>query len=202
MKTFLISIPKSGTYLMREFLSEILVDSHIHITRGGIYDYSKVSVEEGRINKRSCFVPMTFANALVYIPDGSFGMGHLSCSHGIEEQLKGFRLIFIKRGFEECARSGMNWLLKTGRSRKYQDQSWVESDPETQFEKFMLLEGDRLRREYNDILKWKSKCSTFDYNEILRDPDTQIKRLGNIFNMDIDANKLKSLIGKKTLTRI
>jgi len=207
MKTFLISIPKSGTYLMRELLSEILVDSHLHVIGGGVYDYSRVSVEEGRRNPQSCFIPMTFSDVLSFIPEGSFAMGHLGYSEDREKQLEGFRLLLMKRDFEECALSGMRWLLRTGRAlKKYRNTDWIyESDPYAQFQKFMDIDEVRLRKEYDDILKWEDRCEVFDYNEVLRDPDGQIERLGRIYDFDFndrDINQIRGAIGRKTLTRI
>ena len=44
MKTFVISIPKAGTYLIREILEHAgLGKSQLHVSESGTYDYSKIS---------------------------------------------------------------------------------------------------------------------------------------------------------------
>src|SRR5690554_4406821 len=98
MRVFVITIPKSGTYLMREILEQIGFDSsYLHISKNGTYDYSKISFEDGRRDPKKCFTQMPFKESLAQIPQNSFAVGHIKYSRANAMLLKPFKLIFLGR---------------------------------------------------------------------------------------------------------
>jgi len=181
-KTFVISIPKAGTYLMRELLDQIGLDSsHLHVSYQGTYDYSKVSIDEGRRRPRSCFTPMTIEQSINDIPENSFAVGHLPYSASLEKILDGFTIIFIGRDVKETVLSAMIFLLESGRAHlRPKEKPWVEiRNKKKQLSKFIDVNGVRILKQYNAILEWKKydHVNCFDFNAILASPFKQIKRL-------------------------
>ena len=132
MKAFIISIPKSGTYLLRELLEQLgLGKSHLHITESGTFDYSKVSYEVGRRNPRKCKTRMTLKESLDKIPENSFAVSHLTYTKEHTKLLKSFKVIFIGRDIKEVYLSYMVYQLETGRAERYhEDKCWLrEKNP-------------------------------------------------------------------------
>ena len=117
MKTFIISVPKSGTYLMREILEQAgLGRSQLHISESGTYDYSKISYEDGRRKPNLCKTRMPLYESLAQIPDRSYAVGHLAYSPQTAELLKDYNVLWIGRDIKEIYLSFMIYQLETDRA--------------------------------------------------------------------------------------
>lgn len=210
VKTFITSIPKSGTYLVREILEQAgLGRSHLHISESGIFDYSKISFEEGRRNPRKCKTYMTLEKSLALIPENSFGVGHLACTNQAIDLLKGFNVIFVGRDIKEVYLSFMIYQLETGRAHRYpEDNLWVkEKDPEKQFLKFIGIRGNKLMTKYfTRILPWieQKNVACFDFNVLRNNPVNEVKRLIEPLDMPFTDEQIKQIVtnsfDKKTQT--
>ena len=210
MKTFVITIPKSGTYLMRELLEQIgLKSSYLHISERGTYDYSKVSLEKGRKNPQSCLKQMSLEESLNNIPENSFAVGHLTHTPRIIDLLSSFNVLFLKRDFKDTVLSRMLFLLQTGRAnRQASDKIWVnEQNKQQQFLKYVETNGDNIAKQYSEILPWGGcdNVECFDFNMIKSCPTEQIQRVAEIHHLelnDIDIERvINTSFNKNTLTK-
>ena len=210
MKTFVITIPKSGTYLMRELLEQIgLKASYLHISERGTYDYSKVSLEKGRKNPQSCLKQMTLKESLNNISENSFAVGHLTHTTRIVDLLDSFNVLFLKRDFKDTVLSRMLFLLQTGRAnRQTSDKIWVnEQNKQQQFLKYVETNGDDIAKQYSEILPWgnNDNVECFDFNMIKSSPTEQVQRLAEIHHLELNDNDIERVINasfnKNTLTK-
>lgn len=179
MKTFVISIPKAGTYLVREILEQAgLKKSQLHISESGTYDYSKISYKEGRRKPNKCKTRMPLAQSLKQIPNGSFAVGHLAHSPETIKLLKDFNVLFIGRSIKEVFLSFMVYQIETGRAlRDPIDKKWARTK---NFENFIDTRGDKLMTKYiTKILPWRNESNilVFDYNLLKKDRYNQTKRI-------------------------
>lgn len=210
MKTFIISIPKSGTYLIREIMENAgFGKSHLHVSESGLFDYSKISFEEGRRNPRKCKTYMPLKVSLKKIPDNSFAVGHLMYSKEAINLLKDFNIIFIGRNPKEVYLSFMIYQLETGRALRYkEDLVWAnEKTPRDQFIKFIKIRGDKLMTKYfTKILPWMKQegVSCFDFNTMLSNPMEETNRLLLSLNKKFAKARIKEIVdnsfGRKTQT--
>lgn len=210
MKTFAITIPKAGTYLMRELLEQIgLKGSYLHISERGTNDYSKVTLEHGRKNPHVCFKKMTLEESLNNIPENSFAVGHLGYSPHTANLLSTFNVILLKRDFKETILSRMLFLLQTGRgNRQKESKFWVnEQNHQTQFLKYIKTNGDNLAEQYSKILLWEDSDNVecFDFNMIKSSPTEQVQRLAKIHHFELTKTEIEQIIdisfNKDTLTK-
>ncbi len=195
MKTFIISIPKSGTYLMREILEQAGAGhSQLHISESGTYDYSKISYELGRRQPNRCKTRMSLKDSLDRIPENSFAVGHLAYSEETVELLKDFNVLFIGRDIKAVYLSFMIYQLETGRAlRDVQDRTWTsDNNPARQFEKFLNIRGDKLMTKYfTKILPWRDQpnVTCLNFNELLvsKFPETKriVKTIGNFTDQQV-----------------
>ena len=130
MKTFVVSIPKSGTYMIRELLDRIgLVSSHLHVSERKTYDYSKVSIEKGRKQPGSCSTSMNLTKSIEQIPENSFAVGHLPYNKETIKILEPLNVLFLKRDFKETVISMMLFLLESGRVKRHnRDRDWSKNE--------------------------------------------------------------------------
>ncbi len=208
MKVFVISIPKSGTYLIREILEQFGFDrSYLHISETGTYDYSKISFDESRRNPQQCLSKMPLEKSLKNVPQNSFAVGHLKYSMTTAELLKDFNVIFIGRDVKETILSYMIYGLETGRAlRNEADQIWIsEENPQEQFLKYIELRGDKILKTYSKILPWREhNIECFDFNKLKSNPVEQTQRLAHVVQFNFSDTEIKQIIDssfeKKTLT--
>lgn len=208
MRVFVISIPKSGTYLVREILEQFGFDrSYLHISETGTYDYSKISFDEGRSQPQKCLSRMSLEKSLKNIPQNSFAVGHLKYSLNTADLLKDFKLIFIGRNAKETILSYMIYSLETGRAlRSKVDKVWIDvTDPQEQFLEYIKLRGDRILETYSKILPWREhNIECFDFNRLKTNSIEQTQRLAQVLQSNFSDIEIKQVIdssfGKKTLT--
>ena len=186
MKTFVIRVPKSGTYLMREILEQAgLGKSQLHVSESGTYDYSKISYEEGRRKPNKCKTRMPLHESLARIPDGSYAVGHLAYAPQTAELLEDFNVLWIGRDIKQIFLSFMIYQLETGRAlRDPLDDIWAYAErtigPTQRFESFIRTRGDKLMTKYiTQILPWKdhSSVTAFDFNMLKNQPIEQTRRV-------------------------
>ena len=209
MKTFIISVPKSGTYLLREILEQAgAAPSQLHISESGTYDYSKISYELGRRQPNKCKTRMPLEESLALIPENSFAVGHLAYSPETADMLKDFNVLFVGRDIKEIYLSFMIYQIETGRAlRDPIDDSWARADnPVWGFHKFLSTRGDKLMTKYiTQILPWRNEenVNCFDFNELKDDKFTQTSRIVKTIGRYTDQqvwNIVDSSFDKKTQT--
>lgn len=209
MKTIVISTPKSGTYLLREILESIgMPPSHLHLSVGGVHDYSKVSLEQGRANPSLCYTSQSLAKSLKDIPDNGYGLSHLFFNEATKKLLSDFNIIFVSRDIRGSLLSRMRFWLNTGRvDRNVRDTTWKNiPDKKQQFRAFVEMHGAEICEEYYQILRWQDHASvvvTFD--ELKNDTESQIATIANAMGRPLESSDVQqiadSVLGASTLTK-
>jgi len=208
MKTIVVSTPKSGTYLMRELLDNIgLHSSYLHITMTGIYDYSKVSLEEGRSNPYSCFTACSLKKSLSSIKDNSFALSHLPCTDRNIELLSDFNIIYLTRDIKESILSFMLFSINTGRANTKIDNIWLyEKDHKKQFLSYIKTRGASIVNKHKSILPWieQRNVNIFNFKNLIKYPYEEVDRLANILGIYPTKAEIEKIIadsyGKETIT--
>lgn len=205
MKAFVNSIPKSGTYLVRELLESLgCGKSHLHISERGTYDYSKITFEEGRRTPQKCLVRQRLLSSLNNIPNGSFAVGHLKYKSRVVEALKPFNIIFLCRAPKQTIISYLVYNIETGRAlRDPYDKQWLQiNDPQQQFVEYIKLRGERLLTTYKQILPWKDSPNvhTFDFNQLKSNRVEETQRLAEVVGKQNRVEQTLSAFEKKTQT--
>ena len=129
-----ISIPKAGTYLVGQYLSQLgLVDLEIHAALWEFSDYRGMTLDEKltRAREASVLLPIEFVAALVR--PGQFIVGHLERNWRTESVLADFARIIVVRKPRDCLASFMRFEAKRLRAdpqRNPNARAWLtEPDP-------------------------------------------------------------------------
>lgn len=142
-----LSIPKAGTYLLAQLLSQVgLVDTELHLSNFSLTDYRGMSVEAKRQpGYREFDVGIAISAGL--IADGQFAVGHIKPQFGGRSALKGFRRIFLKRELAAATLSHLRFFVASGRAPA--GSSWVGMKPSPeQALAFLNDRGDQLFRAH------------------------------------------------------
>ena len=183
MRAFIISQPKSGTYLCSNLLVEWGLDqTALHLTPGGWYykydldDPSSMANFIKYLHKEG----ESFKHNLNLIPENGFAVGHIAYQPIIEQALESFKLIVLTRPRGEVLQS----------IERFKD----EFNREIQI-------GDRLRR---GIGKWKNKAFHLTFDDMINKnieklDELQIYLFGEI---KFDSEKsVENALNKKSITK-
>jgi len=201
VKTFVTSVPKSGTYLLRQILEIAGLGNHqLHISELGTYDYSKVSMATGRRSPTSCLVRMSLSSSLAAIPEGGFAVGHLECSEANRQALDGLRVIFITRNnLKDTVLSYMVHQIETGRALRATNKVWRDiEDPQEQFLAYVRLHGERIINIARGIMPWKNHAGLCLHYETLSDELTSLRQF---LGSDVSEDVLARAFDVDTLTK-
>ena len=200
MRIFVVSIPKSGTYLLREILERMgFAASHRHISERGTYDYASISRQEGRSNPQKCLQRMPLKQSLQQVPEGSFAVGHLDFRH--YEALQEFEVIYLYRDLADTVLSYMIYVMETGRAwRSKADQVWLrETDPQQRFLRYIELRGARIIRTARGIQPWADVADVcIGFDDLKK--DTTIAVLAEHFGIDVDFEYVRGAYDVVTQT--
>jgi hypothetical protein len=151
-----ISIPKSGTYLLGALLAELgLEDTHLHVWETALSDYRNATHEEMVSDFRRREVRMPLARSLTLVQPGQFVVGHLLHMPENLVATAGFTRVFAFRNLRECLVSHMRFVCKPGRHDP-EDLAWMErSDPRKRLVGFLQRHVRHLhRRWYQHQVGW------------------------------------------------
>jgi hypothetical protein len=105
VKYFIISQPKSGTYLLSNILIELgIIPTHLHISNERYEDYSNKGNDAVK-NPKKYSKNIPIEESLTLIEDKSFAVGHLPYSENAEILLKDFKKILITRDINDIEKS-------------------------------------------------------------------------------------------------
>jgi hypothetical protein len=208
MKTFVCSVPKSGTYLLRQILEFAgLGKHHLHISLHGTYDYSKISREVADRNPASCRTMMSIAESVNRIPEGGFAVGHLPCTKSTRKDLAGVRVVFVsRRNLKDTVLSYMVHQHSTERcERSKANLVWSQvQDPQQRFIEYIKLRGHGIINAAKDILPWHDHAGLSLIYEDLISPSHRRSELGRIkefLGSDTSVDDLELAFGMNTLTK-
>jgi hypothetical protein len=151
-----ISIPKSGTYLLGALLRELgLEDTHLHVWETALSDYRNATHEEMVSDFRRREVRIPLGRSLTLVQPGQFVVGHLLHTPQNLAAAAGFTRIFAFRNLRECLVSHMRFTCKPGRMSPG-DEVWRDrGDPRERLVGFLQHHVRHLyRRWYQHQVGW------------------------------------------------
>jgi ubiquinone/menaquinone biosynthesis C-methylase UbiE len=214
MKVAVCTVPKSGTYLISNFLKEIgLHDSHKHFNDKEYSDYSQSTLKYARSNPEDFRVIEDFSKGIKKIQNNQFFVGHFSTSNRIH--LKEFKEIFLHRNLKDCAISFCLWTFYTGRWQKYEmNKTWRNYYDSREFVALFLEEhGKSLKSLFDKTVKWINEDNVLkiSFENLVGDKgrDIQIREFRKIIKyLKIELSdkeleiKIANTLNKKSLTKI
>ena len=114
MKGFVCTIPKSGTYLIAEFLKQVgMRATNLHLDLHRFGDYGAADLETGRCFPERILVAEPLEDSIKRICDGEFAVGHLPVSAA--PLFRDFGVIFSRRNIRDVLISYCRFTADTGR---------------------------------------------------------------------------------------
>ena len=186
MKYFIISQPKSGTYLLANLLVEFgIKHSYMHIREERYEKYDPNNLDESARNPSKYSFNSHLENTLTLIEEGSLAVSHLEHSEKKVELLKDFKKILITRDGKEIRESAKRWKKDYKRGK-----------------------GMPPKYDYEAIERWKEEEDVFhlDFGDIININKSKLDELqkhlfprrGNLYNSESCA---KNAMAKDSITK-
>jgi hypothetical protein len=119
MKIIVISIPKSGTYLMGNILENLgFTNTYKHLSKKGGQEYDPNNIQDGIKNPRKYDSKKSLEENLNEIQDGQYALSHLEYDDCTSKLLEEFFTIYLERDEKEVEASFKRWCKISGRSYK------------------------------------------------------------------------------------
>jgi len=209
-KAIIISIPKAGTYLAAELLTNIgIVSAGLHVSLIHLEDYRFYTYND-LANRDEVFrtIPLYMTSAI--IQSGQFIVGHIPYSIEAENMLLNYRRIFVYRNLRDTIVTTYRGDTTDKRGTPEMRSILAIENQSKRMSKYLEIFGESLFKDIKDIAQW-SKRDVFklqfetlmgDFgkekqHECMKDLCTY---LGTETSPDDIANVLSRTIGKRTLT--
>jgi hypothetical protein len=170
VKYFINSIPKSGTYLCSNLLTEFnLKNSLLHIGQKQYQKYSLDDLEDCRKNPEKYTVKSTFTDTIQLINDNEYAVGHIPYSYENEIILKEFKKILLIRDFDEILQSTERWRKLSTRNIKNYKLSKINriKEWETNLDVFVLSFDDMINKNLVRI----DQLQVFLFSKVVHDSE-------------------------------
>jgi len=158
-RAFVISIQKSGTYLLAKLLEELgLVDLETHIWLDGFSDYRGKSLEEKVTMARNYTVDLPVEVTASLIQEGQFAVGHLYHEWRTVQLLSGFVRLVTIRDARDALASMMRFELRRLQAdplRNPSGRAWIhEPSGQDRMRAFLETMGGQLINDFEKIQPW------------------------------------------------
>ncbi len=159
-RVLVVSIPKSGTYLIAAFLRELgLVDTGVHINDDGFYDYRGRTISEMVSEYRQFRKILPLPKTMELVRAGQFAVGHLVWAPEALAATAGSSIIFAKRELRSAMVSMMRFLSRPGRGG---DWAWKTiEEPRVRFLEFLHDRGPELLSWIESMAGWEAQPEVF-----------------------------------------
>ncbi|HEV8002328.1 MAG TPA: sulfotransferase domain-containing protein [Planctomycetaceae bacterium] len=115
-RVVVVSIPKSGTYLVAELLKALGYRwTGMHLAETAYTDYSGSQLQEARENPGRFARSEPLSVSLTRIHAGEFAVGHLPFKPEVVEAVRPFKRLFVTRDLRSALISYMRFMQTTGR---------------------------------------------------------------------------------------
>ena len=116
MRAFIISQPKSGTYLLSNLLANMgLTQTYLHLSLRVYYQYDGANLAEARANPQKYQLAAPLENSVHLVPDNAFAVGHLPRTEQTITALQPFKNILTTRNHVAIRNSYIRWAKESGR---------------------------------------------------------------------------------------
>ena len=207
-KVFVLSLPKSGTYMWSNLLKQLGYKfSNKHIAYN-FYQNIPHDREEFFNEPQRFFVKSSLSESLKHINDGEFAVGHLPCTPEIIDLLEDFKLIFSYRNLTDSLVSFINY---TGNFKINKEKLWTdESLPNTQrIEMYLRSDVIDFIRIANSVSGWKNLKSKdyfleAEYKQVVNFDSQVLERAAEFFGISTAqmCEKLQAAIAAPSFTKI
>ena len=156
-RTMVVSVPKSGTYLVGALLEQLgSVPTGVHLGETGFTDYRNRSKREMVEESASMQVFLPLASALELVHDGQFSVGHLRYEDDNVALLTGFRKLFTYREVRASLVSYMRFFMNRGRGEDL-GADWKQiAEPRARMAAFLELYGPRVIAYMGSVAPWRT----------------------------------------------
>jgi len=111
-----LSLPKSGTYLVAELLKALVYRSTgMHLAEKAYTDYSEAEIQDARRDPGRFARSEPLDKSLTRIQPGEFAVGHLPFNEATREATTRFKRIYLTRDLRTALISYMRFMHSTGR---------------------------------------------------------------------------------------
>jgi hypothetical protein len=217
-RVFIITIPKSGTYLIAKILANLgMVDCDVHIAIDHIQDNRFADEKVLRMEAWRYYVPIPFKVSARLIKNGQFSFGHIPYYLEGEQILGGFKKVFTFREMRDVIISLVRYYdsreqnyAKPERIKLYNEFKQTPMGNE-KFKAWYVMWGKEFADLITNMFPWKDRGDVFQVKfETLMGDDgkeaqfSMLKGLGGFLGLDITddeiAGALSDSIGAETLT--
>jgi hypothetical protein len=150
-----ISLPKSGTYLLAEVLFELgYVNTHVQAWAYGLHDFRDKTLEQMVHDYLDFHVALPIEATAPLVRTGQFWVGHFEIEK-CRTSLADFRKLFTIRDLRFALVSYMRWLSRPGRGGAAADAWRHLPDTEEKFVAFFETHGRTYLSWCRDIIDWR-----------------------------------------------
>lgn len=186
MKYFIISLPKSGTYLLSNLLTEFKIkQTFLHLGLSKYQQYDKNNLIDGQKNPLKYTHNLGIDKSINLIKENEFAVGHLPCTENIIKILRNFKKILLVRDIESINQSAKRWAEFSGRGNK--------------------TTTNVKHKKINSILQWTNQdVIVINFDEIIKRDTKAIDNLQlHLFGQIVfDSEKaLKNALASNSLTK-
>jgi hypothetical protein len=204
-RVLVITMPKSGTYLVAAFLKELgLIDTGVHINDDGFYDYRNRTVSEMVSEYRKFRRLYPLAQSLELVREGQFAVGHLTCNPQTVAAIAGTSVIFTKRELRSALVSMMRFLSRPGRG---EDWAWKRiEEPRVRLVEFLHDRGPELLRWFGSMADWDCQGGVLRirFEDLTRPSRKHAQAVAEKAGVDVSPHRateaLKRVLGQSTKT--
>jgi hypothetical protein len=210
-KTFIISIQKSGTYLLSEILGNIGYNkSLIHLNKklSNLHQkYDGGDIEKSRTNFRAYNFELDPEKIINSLNNNEFAVGHLYFSEKAKKLLKKHKCIFTIRNLKTALISFMKWKQESLRIYDIDKKTWMSrEDDKEKFFYYVKVYGKNYFNTCKQILPWINENLLVVRYENLIDPNKNESELCIIadyldVNLSYPKEILRKSFEKKTITK-
>lgn len=186
MKYFIISLPKSGTYLLSNLLTEFKIkQTFLHLGLRKYQQYDKNNLIDGQKNPLKYTHNLGIDKSINLIKENEFAVGHLPCTENTIKILQNFKKILLVRDIESINQSAKRWAEFSGRGNK--------------------TTTNVKHKKINSILQWTNQdVIVINFDEIIKRDTKAIDNLQlHLFGQIVfDSEKaLKNALASNSLTK-
>lgn len=171
MRAFIISKPKSGTYLCANLLKEFgLLHLGLHFTpNSGYYKYdlNRSDAMHQDVFKSYFKRGTTFVKNINIIPDNGLGVGHIPFKESLVKPLSKFKLIYLHRDDKGIS------------------ESYARMRNDYKREGFL---NKRNKRKNNSIAMWEPHCFSMSFDDLVYKNTIKIDELQKYLFNEIKIN--------------
>ncbi len=209
-RVIVVSIPKSGTYLVAEVLKALGYRwTGMHLSETAYTDYSGSTLEEARHDPGRFARSEALPASLARIRAGEFAVGHLPFKAEVLEMTSSFKRIYVTRDLRLALISYMRFLQTTGRLGARHLIWYPIGDPRAKCHAFLQASAPyMLKRFYQGMVGWSQAAGTLPvrFEDLTDNPQRAARTVESIASFlgatNCDPQRvLEASLGNETITK-